>query len=153
MALKIAESFSILVVALAGGMFWGPWLALTISIHAFAPQPFLAVVGRLNRNMAAVMTVLLPAALGSIIPVLVLAYGHHRSTFWLAGSSFVLYLLALVVTVRIEVPLVKKMVQWRADALPADWQQIRDRWSSFHIVRVVAAIIGLGLLVIGALTG
>ena len=134
-------------------MFWGPWLALTISIRSFPPAVFLALFDRLGRNIGAVMTFLLPLALGTMVPVLFLAYPRHPATFYFTLAGFGLYLAALLVTVWVEVPLVKQMGHWTAATLPPGWEHVRDRWGAFHIVRVVAAVAGLGMLVAGALAG
>ena len=153
MNLAVSEAFCLVLAALAGGMFWGPWLALTYSIDTFEPAVLLAICDRLNRNMAAVMTWLLPAALLGTGPVLWLAWGRHPTTFYLTLAGAGCYLLALAVTMAVEVPIVKQIVGWRADALPANWQALRDRWAAFHVVRVVAAVAGLVCLVAGALAG
>lgn len=152
MILKIVQLFTILIVALAGGMFWGPWIALTISIRTLTPEVFLALTQRLNHNMSAVMTILLPVALLAMVTVFVLAYPQHTTTCYFTLLSFILYLVTLLVTVLIEVPLVKQMIQWTVDTLPNNWQQVRDRWASFHIVRVIATVLGLGMLVAGSLS-
>jgi len=62
-----------------------------------------------------------------------------------------LFLAALVVTVLIEVPIVKQIVTWTDSTLPDKWQQLRDRWGAFHVIRVFAGIAGLVLLVVGAI--
>jgi hypothetical protein len=54
---------SIVLSTLVTGVFWGPWVALSRSISTFAPEVFLAIVDRLSRNIAPVMTVLMPTAL------------------------------------------------------------------------------------------
>ena len=151
MTLKLLALLSILAAALAGGMFWGPWLALTVSIRTFPPAVFLAIFDRLGRNIGAVMTFLLPLALALMVPVLWGAYLRHPATFYLTLAAFVLYLVALLVTVWVEVPLVKQIGQWTVATLPPDWEQVRDRWGAFHVVRVVTAVAGLGLLVAGGL--
>lgn len=149
--LPVLEGLAILLAAVAGGMFWGPWLALTISIRSFEPAAFLAIAGRLNRNMAALMTPLLPLTLLTMVPVLVLTAGRQPVTFWLTLLALGLYLAALLVTVLIEVPIVQQIVAWKLPTLPPNWQQLRDRWAAFHVVRVVAAVAGLACLVGGAL--
>jgi len=151
MLLRVSQFISILTAALAGGMFWGPWLALTVSIRRFSPEIFLALVAQLSRNIGAVMKVLLPLALLLMVPVLVLTHGQRPTAFYCTLGGLVLYAAALLVTVRIEVPLVKQMERWTVDTLPPHWTQVRDRWASFHIVRVVTAVAGLGLLIAGAL--
>ena len=151
MNLKIWEAISIVLSALVGGMYWGPWLALSRSMRTFKPEVFLDIVDRMNRNMESVMTILTPAALLSIAPVLFYSFNEHPRTFCLTFAGFGLFVAALVVTILVEVPIVKQIVTWTAGTLPGNWQQLRDRWGAFHIIRVVAGIGGLALLVGGAI--
>jgi uncharacterized membrane protein len=150
MFLKACELVSIILSALVGGMYWGPWLALTRSLKTFEPGVFLPIVRGLNRNMEPVMTILTPVGLLSIVPVLLISYGTRPETFYLNLTGFALFLIALLVTMIIEVPIVKQIITWRDSTLPDNWQQLRDRWGAFHIVRVVAGVGGLALLVGGA---
>jgi uncharacterized membrane protein len=151
MILRICELISIVLSALVGGMYWGPWLALSRSMRTFKPEVFLDIVDRMNRNMESVMTVLTPVALISIAPVLFISYHEQPRTFYLTLAGFALFVVALVVTMLIEVPIVKQIVMWTVETLPGNWQQLRDRWVAFHIIRVVAGIGGLAFLVAGAM--
>lgn len=147
--LRLCEIVSIVLAALAAGMFFGPWLA--ISIRSFEPDVFLAIVRRLNTNMARIMTVLLPASLASMVPVLLLSYGVHPDMFVATLATFALFVAALLVTILIEVPIVEQIVTWTVPTLPDNWQSLRDRWSRFHILRVVAALAGFASLTVGAI--
>jgi hypothetical protein len=149
--LRLCEIVSIVFAALAAGMFFGPWLALTISIRSFEPDVFLAIVRRLNTNMARIMTVLLPASLASMVPVLFLSYGVRPDMFVATLAAFALFVAALLVTMLIEVPIVEQIVTWTVPTLPDNWQSLRDRWGRFHIVRVVAALAGFVSLKVGAI--
>jgi uncharacterized membrane protein len=149
--LKIWELISIVLSALVTGVFWGPWVALSRSISTFAPEVFLALVNQLSRNIAPVMTVLMPAALLSTGPVLFLSFNEAPRTFYLTLTGFVLFLIAMLVTILVEVPIVKQIVTWMVSTLPENWQQLRDRWQAFHVIRVVASVAGLVLLLIGAI--
>jgi hypothetical protein len=40
---------------------------------------------------------------------------------------------------------------WTGATMPANWQQLRDRRGSFHLVRIVSSIAGLGFLISGAI--
>jgi CHASE1-domain containing sensor protein len=51
----------------------------------------------------------------------------------------------------IEVPIVKRIRPWTVSTLPDNWQQLRDRWVSFHLIRVLGGFAGLALLVAGAI--
>src|SRR5882672_8197486 len=115
MALKLFELMNIVLLLFVSGMYWGPWLALSRSIATFEPEVFLAIVQRLNRNMAPLMTALLPLALLSTLPVLVLEYGGWA--FYLTLTGFVLFAVTLLVTGLVEVPIVKQIVTWTPRAL------------------------------------
>jgi len=149
--MKSFEIISITLLALLGGMYWGPWLALTRSLAELAPETLLVVVKRLSLNMAPLMTVLTPVALLSTVPVLVLSYGTRPATFYLTLGSLALFAFTLLVTMAIEVPIVRRLEVWTVVALPANWQQLRDRWVSMHLLRVVPAVVGLVLILAGAI--
>ena len=149
--MKTWQLTSIVLSALVAGTFHGPWIALTRSMRTFTPEVFLAIVDRMNRNMAPVITVLMPAALLSMIPVLLHSYPEQPKTFYLNAIALALFIIALAVTVFFEVPIVKEIVTWTVSTLPGNWQQLRDRWMKFHIIRVVTGLSSLVLLVIGAI--
>ncbi len=149
--MKTWELISIVLSALTAGMFHGPWIALSRSMRSFTPEVFLAIVDRMNRNMAPVMTVLMPATLLSIIPVLLMSYGEYPRVFYLDAAAFGLFIVAVAVTVFVEVPIVEEIVKWTVPTLPGNWRELRDRWMRFHVIRVVAGVGSVVLLVIAAI--
>jgi hypothetical protein len=151
--MKTFELIGVLLNALVAGVFWGPWVGLTRSIATFEPDAFVAIGHRLNLNLAPLMTVLMPVALLSTVPTLVLSYGDHPTTFAATLAGAAMFALALVVTVAVEAPIAARIKSWSPATLPADWRAQRDRWASVHIVRVVAGVLGLGLLAAGAIYG
>ena len=150
-SLKTWELISIVLSVLMAGMFHGPWVALSRSMSTFAPEVFLAIVDRMNRNMAPVMTVLMPAVMLSIFPVLFLSYHQQPLTFYLNVMAFALFIVALLVTMLVEVPIVEQIVTWTVPTLPDNWRELRDRWMRFHIIRVVAGLASVVLMVVGAI--
>ena len=148
--LHVLDVVSITLAALVMGIFWGPWLALTRSISTLAPDTFVVVVHRLDENLGGIMGVLFPVTLLSMIPVIILTVGQPAS-FILAILGFALFLLALVVTAAVEVPIVKQIRGWTVSTVPRDWEGLRDRWVSFHLLRVVPGIVGVAVLIAGAL--
>jgi uncharacterized membrane protein len=151
MALKICELVCIVLSAMVAGMFCGPWVALTRSMNTFSLEVYLAIGHRLVKNVAPVMTILMPVALLSILPVLFLSHGAQPRTFYLASAGFALFLIALIVTLLVEAPISRQLARWTVTTTPVNWQQLRDRWGAFHIVRVAASIAGLGLLIAAAI--
>jgi len=146
MLLAVLEFCSVMLAAAVMGMFLGPWAALTRSLGRLEPTAFVPVLHRLSPNMAAVMTILMPAGLLAILSVIVLTAGQGLS-FFAYVASFALFSAALIVTMAIEVPLVRQMETWEAAAMPPGWQHTRDRWVSFHRARVVCGLLGLAVLV------
>jgi uncharacterized membrane protein len=120
-------------------------------MKTFGAEVFLAFGHQLVKNVSPVMTILMPAALLSIPPVLIRSYQQRPSTFYVFFAGFVLFVAALLVTLRVEVPISKQVETWTIKTLPDNWQQLRDRWGAFHVVRVVVSILGLALLVGGAI--
>ncbi len=151
MDVKVWELISILLSALVTGVFWGPWLGLSRSIATFTPDVYLAIGHRMIRNLAPVMRVLMPAALLSIIPVLYLSVGAQPTTFYLSLGGLGLFIVALLVTLIIEVPINEQVKTWTITTLPSNWQELRDRWERYHVIRVAASVTGLSLLLAGAI--
>jgi uncharacterized membrane protein len=149
--MKTWELVSIVLSALTAGMFHGPWIALSRSMKTFSPEVFLEIVDRMNRNMAPVMTVLMPGTMLSIIPVLLSSYRQQPMVFNLTAAALLFFLIALLVTVVIEVPIVQQIVTWTPSTLPENWQKLRDRWMSFHVLRVIAGIASLIFLLVAAI--
>jgi uncharacterized membrane protein len=149
MPLKLAELLSILLSAAVTSIFIGPWIALTRHIHTFYPETYLDITRRLVKNIAPVMTILMPAGLLSILAVVFLATTPR--TVYLASSALTLYAIALVVTLNVEVPLARQAAQWTPNTLPINWQQLRDRWSHYHVLRVLTSALGLALITSAAI--
>ncbi|OLB33991.1 MAG: hypothetical protein AUH01_01590 [Acidobacteria bacterium 13_2_20CM_56_17] len=150
MSLKIGELISTFLCALVTGVFWGPWLGLSLSIATFKPEVFLAIGHRMIGNLAPVMPFLMPAATLSIIPVLVLSFNQHQQTFYLTLAGFLLFIAALLVTLIVEVPIDNQIKTWTIATLPNNWEQLRDPWEKSHVIRT-ASIAGLALLLIAAI--
>ena len=68
----------------------------------------------------------------ALIVSAVLTRGSARGLFTAAA---VLMVAALVVTVRVEVPMNRAIALWNSAAPPADWAAVRDRWLLFHLFR------------------
>jgi len=141
----------ILLVTLVVGVYWGPWIALTRSIARLDLEVFLPVVKQLNANLAALMTVLVPVALLGQIGLLIVDYAGGALQFTLAAAAFMLFVVTVVVTVLTEVPIVKQIVTWQVETVPQNWRELRDRWASFHLLRVVPGLAALALYVAAAI--
>jgi uncharacterized membrane protein len=75
-------------------------------------------------------------------------FGQYRPLMKQAAALSLL-IAALVVTMGIEVPIVASFRGKTVASLPAKWQFQRDRWVSFHLLRVLSGAGALALLVAG----
>jgi hypothetical protein len=141
--LKTVQFVSLVLVMLVTGVFWGSWLGLSRSIQTFAPDAFLAVGHTMIGNLAPVMPVLVILAALSQVVLLVQLRFSGSSAFLPALIAFVMFLIAVAVTLLVEVPIDNQIRSWTPGSLPADWTQIRDRWETFHVLRTFSALGGL----------
>ncbi|MEU1543664.1 anthrone oxygenase family protein [Actinacidiphila glaucinigra] len=63
-----------------------------------------------------------------------------------AAAALALLVLSLVVTFAVNAPINIDQIGWDAQAPPADWASIRDRWQIAHAVRTVMIVIALGCI-------
>ena len=150
-ALEIWQFINIFLLSLVTGVFWGTWLGLSRSMSSLSAETFLEVGHAMIGNLGTIMALLMPVAMLSTLPVLYLLYRRRPKRFYSTLIGFLLFAVALLITLLVEVPLDFQFQQWTASTLPANWQQLRDRWELFHLLRSWFAVIGLAFLLAGAL--
>jgi hypothetical protein len=141
----------LLLVALVVSVYWGPWVALTRRIARLDLEVFLPVVKQLNANLSGLMTVLVPVALLGQIGLLIVDHDRGPLQFTLSAAAFLLFVVTVVVTVLTEVPIVKQIVTWQVETVPQNWRELRDRWASFHLLRVIPGLVALALYLVAAI--
>ena len=152
MKLKIAQCVNILLLLLVTGVFWGTWFSLSRSIASIAPQTFLAIGRIMIGNLAGPMPVLMPLALLSTLPVLFLLYRQKLlKAFCLTLVGLSLFVVALLATLLVNVPIDSQIAKWTVETLPSDWESVRRHWESYHTLRTFASLTGFGFILISAL--
>ena len=150
-ALKTWQFINILLVSLVTGVFWGTWLGLSRSMTSLSKETFLEVAHAMIGNLGTIMALLMPAAMLATLPVLYLLYRIRSQAFFPTLLGFLLFVVALLVTLLVEVPLDMEFERWTVTTLPANWQELRDRWEWWHVVRSWVSVAGLALLLAGPL--
>ena len=150
-ALQIWQFINILLSALITGVFWGSWLGLSRSMSTFPPETFLAIASAMIGNLGTIMAILVPAALLTTLPVLYLLYRRRSNAFYTTLGGFAFFVVALLITLLVEVPLDMEFQTWTLSTLPANWEQLRDRWEWYHVLRSWVSVGGLALLLAAAL--
>lgn len=150
-ALGIWQFINILLLSLVTGVFWGTWLGLSRSMTSLSTDTFLEVAHAMIGNLGTIMAILMPAAMVSTLPVLYLLSRRRPKAFYATLAGLMLFVVALLITLLVEVPLDMKFEQWTIATLPANWQQLRNQWEFWHVVRSWVSVAGLALLLAGAL--
>ena len=78
-----------------------------------------------------------------VVLLLTTAISSSRGLSWSAAAA---YVLAVVVTVTVNVPINRATGQWDPLNPPAGWEQTRDRWEFFQAVRSWLLLIGFVLV-------
>ena len=132
------------------GVFWGTWFALSRSMAALREQTFLDIGHTTIRNLGFPMSILMPLSLVSAIVLLALL-PKRSMAFALALAGFLLMIVALIVTLAIEVPIDRLIEQWTVATLPSNWRALRDRWEFYHALRTFVSIGALGFTLASSL--
>ncbi len=150
-ALQIWQFINILLSALVTGVFWGTWLGLSRSMATFSADTFLSIADAMIGNLGTIMAILMPAAMLTTLPVLYLLYRRRSPAFYTTLGGFAFFVVALLITLIVEVPLDMEFETWTTTTLPANWEQLRDRWEWYHVVRSWVSVAGLALFLAAAL--
>jgi len=149
--LRTWQFINILLSALVTGVFWGTWLGLSRSMASLTPETFLTIGHTMIGNLGTIMALLMPAAMLATLPVLWLLYRRRSKALYPTLAGLALFIVALLITLLVEVPVDYQINEWTVATLPANWEQLRDRWEFFHVIRSWVAVAGLALLLAGAL--
>lgn len=143
--LRLTLFVHLFLFALVVGVFWGTWFSLSRSIGAITPSTFLEVGHTMIANLADPMAVLMPAALITAVPALVGLYRlRRRASFALMLAGAGLLVVALAITLSVNVPIDYAIQRWTVDTLPADWTSVRNRWEAYHAARTFISLAGFG---------
>ena len=139
--MKGVQFATLLLFFLVVGVFWGTWFSLSRSMAAITPGTFLEVGRLMIVNLGGPMSLLMPAALVSALVLSALLFrGQQIRATLFAGAALVLMVVALVITLVVNVPIDRQIQSWTTATLPIDWRAIRDRWEFYHGLRTVVSI-------------
>jgi Anthrone oxygenase len=150
---KLVQFIALLLFSLVTGVFWGTWFSLSRSIDTITPSTFLEVGHIMIGNLGGSMSVLMPAALLIAVFLGVLLYRRQLTQASLfTFAAFALLLVALIITLTVNVPIDRQIQFWTTGTLPPDWTAIRDRWEFYHGLRTLISVVGLACLFAGTLS-
>lgn len=151
-SLRLTLFVHVFLFALVLGVFWGTWFSLSRSMSSITPPTFLEVGHTMIANLGGPMAVLMPATLLSAVPALVMLYRlRRRASFYLVLVGAAMLVVALVITLSVNVPIDYAINRWTVDSLPPDWTTIRNRWEAYHAARTFISLAGFGSALAAAL--
>ena len=152
MKLKSIYFIALFLLTLVTGVFWGTWFSLSRSMEVFSAAEFIHIGKTIIQNLAVPMRIILPSCIFFMI-LLAWFYPEKRSTgFYFCIGSIVLIVIALLITLLIEVPIDNQIATWTAETAPAGWEATRDRWEFFHAARTFISLASFGFLLLSLLS-
>lgn len=145
---RIVQLVALLFLGLTAGVFWGTWFTLTRSIDEFSAAEFIHIGKVIIANVGDPMKVIMPATILLVALCLFFAYRRGRLGFYLTITALVLIVIALVITLGVEVPIDNQIKTWTPETVPPDWTDLRATWATYHMLRTFASL--GSLLVFGA---
>jgi hypothetical protein len=136
----VATFAALFLLALVTGVFWGTWFTLTRSITTFSAAEFIHIGQTIIANVAWPMRFLMPACILMMISWACLIPEKKSAAFYLSFLACLLIIIALLITLIVEVPIDNQIKTWTATRVPLDWTMIRGRWQSFHAARTFVSL-------------
>ena len=137
---KWTQFAGLLLTTLVAGVFWGTWFTLTRSLENFSPNEFIHIGKTIISNVAIPMAILMPVTLVVLLMITVQFYRYDEISFYLAGLSFLIMVVTLIITVGIEVPIDNQIKTWTALTIPPNWINLRATWNKFHTIRTFTSL-------------
>jgi uncharacterized membrane protein len=122
--------------------------AIEYTLRAFDASIYTQVeqVKHLRLNELAIATLTPTLASG----LLLIALQRHGAVFFLTVVGLLCAVGALVITLRVNVPINAEQMTWNVKAPPSNWVAVRDRWQRAHAARTVLAVGGFCCQIIAA---
>ena len=144
MKLKITQFIALFLLLLITGVFWGPWFGLHRSLEVFSAAELIHITKAIAQNLAVPMRFIMPACIAFMVLSAWFYPNKKSGEFYATVAAITFIIIALVITVLVEVPIVNQIKDWTVTSVPSDWESIRDRWVFFHGVRTFTALVGFG---------
>src|SRR4030095_14478726 len=149
---KVTTFAGLFLLALVTGVFWGTWFTLTRSIETFSATEFIHIGQTIIGNVAWPIRILMPACILFMIVSALLVTEKNSAEFYLSVTACLLIVVALLITLLVEVPMDNPIRTWTAATVAADWTTLRARWETFHAARTFVSLGSLGSLILAVLS-
>jgi len=147
-----AQLLSVIVVGTVTGSFVGTQLGQVRVQNALGARDFALVKRSFEVAVGGVMPVLVIGSGASIALVVGLAAANSRGpVLTLSALALLLWIAAIVVTLRYNAPVNELAAAWDPAFPPDDWEALRDQWHFGQTLRTPLAVGSFACLAIGSL--
>ena len=116
-------------------------------MEGLSADTFLAIGKEIIANVAVPMSIIMPASLAGLIILLLRSWKKRSVYFFCMLVTLLLFIVALIITVAVEVPMDNKIKTWEVSTIPAGWTAIRDRWEYYHTMRTFVTLAGMAFFI------
>jgi uncharacterized membrane protein len=142
MPLTIVRLIALVFTGLLAGIFLGDRAGAKNGRVALSPSSFVEYQQAVHRVFARMMP---PLSIGAVLAGLAWLYLGRSQwggwDFWLVAGATGGMLLALVLTISINVPLNNRLMTWSVSAPPTDLKQQWEPWERVHTIRTVISVV------------
>lgn len=131
---------TLVLLMIITGVFWGTWFTLTRSIEDFSSDEFVHIGKVIIANVALPMRIIMPSGIILLLLSLWVYENKMSAGFYFGILSFALILIVLLITLLVLVPIDNNIKYWTASSVPDNWENIRERWKLFHLIRTFASL-------------
>lgn len=153
MKIKILNLFSLFLLMLITGVFWGTWFTMTRSIESFTSEEFIHIGKVIIQNVAVPMRIIVPSGILLMVLSLVFYKNKRAPAFYTGLTSLILLVLVLLITLLVLVPIDNQIKEWSTANLPQNWQDIRSTWKEYHALRTFASLASFAFFSYFIITG
>lgn len=148
--LTIAHAVALMLLGLVTGSMFAIWQGYPIV--GYSPSTFVEVHQGAVRGLNTVLPALAAAAL-VLVAALAIAARRQPPIMWLYVIIAGLIVAGGLITRLINQPINAQVMTWTAESLPAEWGDIRERWWTWHQVRLATTAIAQILLIAAIFIG
>ena len=149
--MKTLQLITGLLLVLISGVFWGTWFSLSRSMYELPIEMFLTIGKEIMENVALTMSIIMPASILCLLILLIRSWRTKTIYFYCVLAALLLSVVALVITVGVEVPIDNKIRIWTVATIPSNWQNIRERWEVYHTIRTFVSLSAVAFFMVALL--
>jgi hypothetical protein len=147
--LSIVQTLAVISIGLVTGSMFAIWQGYPIT--DYSPATFVEVHKGAVRGLNTLLPVMAIASLALV--ALLATFARQRPVvMWLYIGVVAMIVLGGLITRLINQPINAQVMTWTAATLPVDWTDLRDRWWTWHQVRLSLTFVGEVMLIGTVLT-